>query len=72
MSFTRSSAHSRSLSLHTTIQRIDAQRRASGEAAKWQQELAEMKKNLQEVPQKRHKLVESTAVQGSEKIATAR
>jgi integrase len=31
------------LALHTTIQRIDAQRRASGEASKWEQELAEMK-----------------------------
>ena len=29
------------LALHTTIQRIDAQRRESGEAAKWQQGLAE-------------------------------
>jgi hypothetical protein len=60
------------LALHTTIQRIDAQRRASGEAAKWEQDLAEMKKNLQAMPQKPHKLVESTAVQGSEKTATAR
>ena len=60
------------LALHTTIQRIDAQRRASGEAAKWEQELTEMKKKLQEVPQKRHKLVESTPEQGSEKTATAR
>ena len=60
------------LALHTTIQRIDAQRRASGEAAKWEQELAEMKKNLQEVPQKCHKLVESTAKRSSEKTATAR
>jgi hypothetical protein len=34
------------LALHTTIQRIDAQRRASGEAAKWEQELAEIKKTL--------------------------
>lgn len=41
------------LALHTTIQRIDAQRRASGEAAKWEQDLAEMKKNLEAVPQKR-------------------
>ena len=47
------------LALHTTIQRIDAQRRASGEAAKWEQELAEMKKNLRDVPQKCTKLVES-------------
>jgi hypothetical protein len=55
-----------------TIQRIDAQRRASGEASKWAQELAEMKQNLQEVPQKCHKLVESTAEQGSKRTATAR
>jgi hypothetical protein len=34
------------LARHTTIQRIDAQRRASGEAAKWEQELAEIKKTL--------------------------
>src|SRR3989442_2973182 len=54
------------LALHTTIQRIDAQRRASGEAAKWEQELAEMKKTLRTVPQKCHKLVESTDEQGSE------
>src|SRR5713101_6725774 len=40
------------LALHTTIQRIDAQRRASGEAAKWEQEVAELKKNLHEGPQK--------------------
>jgi integrase len=39
------------LALHTTIRRIDAERRASGEAAKWEQERAETKKNLQEVPQ---------------------
>ena len=40
------------LALHTAIQRIDAQRRASGEAAKWEQELAEMKKNLRDVATK--------------------
>jgi integrase len=40
------------LALHTTIHRIDAQRRESGEAAKWEQELAEMQKNLQQGPQK--------------------
>ena len=39
------------LALHTAIQRIEAQRRASGEASKWEQELAEMKQNLQAVPQ---------------------
>ena len=36
------------LALHTTIQRIDEQRRESGEAAKWEQDLAELQKNLQE------------------------
>src|SRR6266545_5281826 len=40
------------LALHTTIQRIDAQRRQSGEAAKWEQDLAEMQKNLPQGPQK--------------------
>jgi len=60
------------LALHTTIQRIDAQRRASGEAAKWERELEEMQKNLTEVPQKCHKRVESTEERGSEKPATAR
>src|SRR5436309_15909292 len=40
------------LALHTTIQRIDAQRRASGEATKWEQEVPEMQKNLQRWPQK--------------------
>ena len=60
------------LALHATIQRIDAQRRASGEAAKWEQELAEMKKNLRNVPQKCHKLVESGEKRDVEKPATAR
>jgi integrase len=60
------------LALHTTIQRIDAQRRASGEAAKWEQELAEMTKNLRDVPQKCHKLVESGEKRDVEKPATAR
>ena len=60
------------LALHTAIQRIDAQRQARGEASKWEQELAEMKQNLQAVPQKCHKLVESTAEQGSKRTATAR
>jgi hypothetical protein len=40
------------LALHTTIQRIDAQRRASGEAVKWEQEVAELQKNLPRGPQK--------------------
>jgi hypothetical protein len=47
------------LALHTTIQRIDAQRRASGEAAKWEREVAELQKNLPRGPQKGHKLIES-------------
>ena len=40
------------LALHTTIQRIDAQRRESGDAAKWEQDLAELRDNLQQAPQK--------------------
>jgi integrase len=40
------------LALHTTIQRIDAQRRESGEAAKWEHDLAELWKNLPQGPQK--------------------
>src|SRR5437867_4172701 len=40
------------LALHTTIQRIDAQRRESGEAATWEQDLAELRKNLSQGPQK--------------------
>ena len=40
------------LALHTKIKRIDAQRRESGEAAKWEQDLAEMRKNLPQGPQK--------------------
>ena len=59
------------LALHTTIRRIDAERRASGEAAKWEQDLAEMKKNLRDVPQKCHKLVESGEKRDVEKPATA-
>ena len=39
------------LALHTTIKRIDA-RRESGEAAKWEQDLAELRKNLPQGPQK--------------------
>jgi hypothetical protein len=39
------------LALHTAIQRIDDQRRASREAARWEQELAELRKNLPEGPQ---------------------
>ena len=40
------------LALHTTMQRIDAQRRQNGEAAKWEADLAELQKNLQREPQK--------------------
>src|SRR5437867_7439607 len=40
------------LALHTTIQRIDAHRRASGEAAKWEQDLAELRRNSPQGPQK--------------------
>jgi hypothetical protein len=40
------------LALHTTIQRIDEQRRQSGDAAKWEQDLAELRENLQQGPQK--------------------
>jgi hypothetical protein len=59
------------LALHTTIRRIDAERRASGEAAKWERDLAEMKKNRRDVPQKCHKLVESGEKRNVEKPATA-
>jgi len=48
------------LALHTTIQRIDAQRHESREAAKWEQDLAELRKNLQQGPQKGHTLIESS------------
>jgi hypothetical protein len=41
------------LALHTTIQRIDAQRRASGEAAKWEQEVAGTAEKLAEGATKR-------------------
>jgi len=41
------------LALHTMIQRIVAQRRESGEAKKWEQELSDLRKNLQQRPQKR-------------------
>jgi hypothetical protein len=47
------------LALHTTIRRIDAKRRESGEAAKWEQELAEMRKNLLQGHKKGHELIES-------------
>ena len=59
------------LALHTTIQRIDAQRRQSGEAAKWEEELAEMRRNLQDGAQKGHNLVRSAQQRRSEKDITA-
>jgi hypothetical protein len=40
------------LALHTAIQRFDAQRRVSGEAPKWEREVAELKKHLQQGPRK--------------------
>jgi cell division protein FtsB len=40
------------IALRTTTQRIDAQRRESGETAKWEQDLAELRKNLPQGPQK--------------------
>jgi hypothetical protein len=45
-------ASATALALHTTIRRIDAQRRESGEAAKWEQDLAELRENLRQGPQK--------------------
>ena len=59
------------LALHTTIHRIDAQRRQSGEAAKWEEELAELRKDLLEGAQKGHKLVRSAEQRGSKKDVTA-
>ncbi len=60
------------LALHTTIQRIDEQRRQSGEAAKWEQELADLQKNLRQLPQNCHKLVKSARQRKSENDVTAR
>ena len=60
------------LALHTTIRRIDEQRRQSGEAAKWERELAEIRKNVQHGAQKGHKLVESTRQRKAEDSVTAR
>ena len=59
------------LALHRTIQRIDEQRRQSGEAAKWEEELAELRKNLQEGAQKGHKLVRSAQQRRLENDVTA-
>jgi integrase len=53
------------LALHATIQRIDEQRRQSGEAAKWEQELTEIRANLQQAAQKGHKLVQSARHRGA-------
>ena len=47
------------LALHTTIQRFDAQRRESGDAAKWEQDLAEWRENLRQGHKKGHMLIES-------------
>ena len=59
------------LALHTTIRRIDKQRRQSGEAAKWERELAEIRTKLQHGAQKGHKLVESTRQHKAEDSVTA-
>jgi hypothetical protein len=48
------------LALHTAIQRIDPQRRESGEAAKWEQDLAELRKNLPQGHKRGHALIESS------------
>ena len=55
------------LALHTTIQRIDAQRRESGEAAKWEQDLPELRKTLPQRHKKGHTLIESLVSVRSEK-----
>ena len=47
------------LALHTAIQRIDAQRRESGEGATWEQEVAELKKTCSRGHKKDHKLIKS-------------
>jgi hypothetical protein len=60
------------LALDTTIRRIDAERRASGEAAEWEQDLAEMKKNLRDEAQGCHKLVESGEKRDVEKTRNRR
>jgi integrase len=59
------------LALHRTIQRIDDQRRQSGDAAKWEKDLSEMRKNLQDGAQKGHKLVESGQRHKVENVVTA-
>jgi hypothetical protein len=59
------------LALHTTIRRIDEQRRQSGEASKWEEELAEMRKNSREGAQRGHKLLKSSRRSGSESEITA-
>jgi hypothetical protein len=47
------------LALHTTIQRIEARRRESGEAPKWDQDLAELRATLQRGHKRGRKLIES-------------
>jgi hypothetical protein len=59
------------LALHTTIRRIDEQRRQNGEAAKWERELAEIRKNVQGGAQKGHKLVESARQRKADDSVTA-
>ncbi len=46
--------------------------RQSGEAAKWEQELVELQKNLRQLPQNCHKLVKSARQRKSENDVTAR
>ena len=60
------------LALHTTIRWTDEQRWRNGEAAKWERELAEMQKNLQQGAQKGHKLIESGRDHETENVVTAR
>jgi integrase len=48
------------LAQHTTIQRIDAQRRER--AAKWEQDLAEVRKNLPQGRKEGHNLIESLVI----------
>jgi hypothetical protein len=55
------------LALHTTIPRIDAQRRESGEAAQWERDLAQLRKNLPQSPQKGRTLIELFVCVTSEK-----
>jgi hypothetical protein len=58
------------LALHTTIQRIDAQRRESGGPAKWEQDLAELRKNLQRGHKEGNKLIKSSRQREAGKTVT--